>query len=60
MSAILALIWAVSAVLCFEAYMGMPPGPQRRFAPMLIGSLMPVFNTVVAWCYVRDILKKAG
>lgn len=57
---LLTLLWAVSAAACWEAYAALPPGPQKRLIPMLIGSVMPVYNTVVAVCYLRDILKKAG
>jgi hypothetical protein len=55
---ILALVWAVSASICFEAYAeALQPKEKGRWTAILIGSLTPVFNTFIALCYARDKLK---
>jgi hypothetical protein len=57
---ILALIWAVSAAVCWEAQATVLHGEQRRWDAIVIGALMPVFNTIVAWGYVMDGLNRKG
>jgi hypothetical protein len=54
----LAIIWAISAAICWEAHADSLPGPHQRFAPMFLGSIMPIYNTVVAWSYAMEILRR--
>jgi hypothetical protein len=55
---LLALIWAVSAAVCFEAYVETRLDEKWKWQAILIGSLTPVFNTLIAYCYVRDKMKR--
>jgi hypothetical protein len=55
---ILALIWAISAAVCFEAYAETHLDERWKWQAILIGSLTPVFNTLIATFYVRDKFKK--
>jgi hypothetical protein len=60
MTEVLALIWAISAAVCFEAYAETRPCEKWRMDAILIGSLTPVFNTLIALFYARDKLMKGN
>jgi hypothetical protein len=57
---ILALIWGISAAVCFEAYAETRLDEKWKWQAILIGSLTPVFNTLIAAFYVRDKFKKGS
>lgn len=52
------LIWAISAALCWEVQAEVLRGRQRDWVRIAITSLIPVYNTVVAWSYWRDVLRR--
>lgn len=58
MIAVLAIVWAVSAAVCWEAQADMLRGQGRSWCAITIGSLMPVYNTIVAVGYAVHSLKK--
>lgn len=54
----LALVWGISAAVCLEAYMETKPHEKWKWSAIAIGSLAPVFNTLIATHFAMDKIKK--
>lgn len=54
MIALLVIVWGLSAAFCWEAQVEALHGRQRRWDAITIGSLVPIYNTVVAVSYLFD------
>lgn len=55
---LLAIVWGISAAICWEVQADALIGSGRRWGAITIGSLMPVYNTLVALGYVHNVLKR--
>ena len=57
----LGLIYAIYAAIAWDAQADLlRECRQRRWSAITIGYLVPIYNTIVAWCYVRDGFKLRG
>lgn len=53
----LALVWCLSAAVCVEAQIEVFGRDREKLPAILMTSLFPVVNTVVAVIYIMDKLK---
>lgn len=51
----LALIWAISASIALEAHEVAANDRRDWTMQTIVGSLLPIYNTFVAWSYARHI-----